>query len=205
MRERELIFTARILSKVFNPFYLPIVGLTGLLTFSYLNLLPWKYKFFLIFTFWLFTIFMPTAMIRIYRNYNGWSPIQLGKKERRAIPYLISIISYLSCCYFMAAVHVPRFMGSIIIAALVVQVTCAATNIFIKISTHMAAIGGVTGALVAFAFIFSFNPVWWLCVVIILAGLVGTSRMTLRQHSLNEVLLGFVTGTVCSFLSVIIY
>lgn len=205
MKARQIIFAARILSSIFNPFYLPVVGLTVLLAFSYLNLLPWMYKLFLLFTFWLFTIFIPTMMIRFYRNYNGWSPIHFEKKERRAIPYLISIVSYLSCCYFMAAAHVPRFMGSIIIAALVIQMMCAAINIFINISTHMAAIGGVAGALTAFAFIFSFNPVWWLCLVIIVAGLLGTSRMILRQHSLSEVILGFVLSLICSFLSVIIY
>lgn len=54
----------------------------------------------------------------------------------------------------MAATHVPHFMGSILIAALVIQVACAIINLFIKISTHTAAIGGVTGALLAFQLYF---------------------------------------------------
>lgn len=205
MREKEIVFTARLLSKIFNPLYLPIVGLIILFIFSYLSLLPWTYKIKLIAVFWLFTVYMPSALIRIYRNYHGWAPIQLGKKERRAIPYAISIICYLLCCYLMTLWHVPRFMGSILIAALVVQIACAVTNIFIKISTHMAAIGGVTGGLIAFSLIFAFNPVWWLCLVIMFAGMVGTSRMILRQHSLNEVVSGFVLGACFSFISVVIY
>lgn len=205
MKEKELVFAAKVLSVIFTPFYLPIVALVGLLAFSYLSLLPWMYKIFLLLMFWVFTVFLPTTLINVYRRYRGWTFRQLGNRERRAIPYIISILSYMLCCYIMAATHVPRFMGSILIAALVIQIACAATNIFIKISTHTAAIGGVTGAIIAFSLIFSFNPVWWLCVTLILSGMVGTSRMVLRQHSLHEVLTGFFLGMVCAFVSVLVY
>jgi membrane-associated phospholipid phosphatase len=45
--------------------------------------------------------------------------------------------------------------------------------------------------------------VWWLCVVLILAGILGTSRMILRQHSLLQVIVGFVVGIVCSVVGLI--
>lgn len=205
MKEKEIIFTAKVLSVLFTSFYLPILGLLILFIFSYLSLLPLTYKLFLLLMFYLFTVFLPTALIRFYRRYQGWTLIELGSRERRAIPYVISIFSYLLCYYIMAATHVPHFMGSILIAALVIQVACAIINLFIKISTHTAAIGGVTGALLAFSVIFSFNPVWWLCIVLLLAGMVGTSRMILRQHSLRQVVLGYLAGVACSFVSVLLF
>lgn len=205
MKEKEIIFTAKVLSVLFTPFYLPILGLLILFIFSYLSLLPLTYKLFLLLMFYLFTVFLPTALIRFYRRYQGWTLIELGSRERRAIPYVISIFSYLLCYYIMTATHVPHFMGSILIAALVIQVACAIINLFIKISTHTAAIGGVTGALLAFSVIFSFNPVWWLCIVLLLAGMVGTSRMILRQHSLRQVVLGYLAGVACSFVSVLLF
>ena len=204
MREKQIIFAAKALSVIFTPFYLPLVGLAVLLTFTYLSLLPWAYKLFLVVTFWVFTIALPSLLIRLYRRYQGWSLFSMASKERRVIPYVISIVSYLLCYYIMAATHVPHFMGSILMAALVIQVVCAIVNLFVKVSTHMAAIGGVAGALMAFAAIFGFNPVWWLCVVLVLAGLVGTSRMILRQHSLHEITLGFLVGTGCAFVSVLV-
>lgn len=205
MKQKEIIFTAKVLSVMFTPFYLPILGLMILFIFSYLSLLPLTYKLFLLLMFYLFTVFLPTALIRFYQRYQGWTLIELGSRERRAIPYVISIFSYLLCYYIMAATHVPHFMGSILIAALVIQVACAIINLFIKISTHTAAIGGVTGALLAFSVIFSFNPVWWLCIVLLLAGMVGTSRMILRQHSLRQVVLGYLAGVACSFVSVLLF
>lgn len=205
MKEKQIIFAAKVFSVVFTPFYLPLLGLVSLLTLTYLSVLPVTYKLFLLFTFWLFTIFFPTMLIRLYRHYQGWSRSELGSRERRVIPYVISIVSYLLCYYIMAAVHVPHFFGTILIASLVIQVVCAMVNIFIKISTHTAAIGGVTGALLAFSLIFGFNPVWWLCIVLIIAGLLGTCRMVLRQHSLHQVVMGYLVGVVCAFVAVLLF
>ena len=67
----------------------------------------------------------------------------------------------------------------------------------------MAAIGGVAGALFVFGEFFGFNPVWWLCLVLILAGVLGSSRMILRQHTLPQVVTGFFVGVVCSILGLI--
>ncbi len=202
MRQRDILLAAKFLGGVFVPFHLPLVGLLGLLLFTYLGMLPWPYKLFLVVMVYLFTVFLPTVLIRIYRRYQGWSPRELGQRQRLVVPYIISILSYLLCYYFMAIMHVPRFIGSIVVAALAIQVACALVNLFLKISIHTAAIGGVAGALMAFSARFSFNPVWWLCVVLALAGLVGTSRMILRQQSLREVVLGFLAGALCAFGSV---
>ena len=100
--------------------------------------------------------------------------------------------------------HLPHFMSSILMAALIVQVLCALINVWWKISTHTAAIGGVTGGLLAFSLIFNFNPVWWLCLVITLAGMVGTSRMILRQHTLSQVVAGFFVGTTTAFIMILV-
>ena len=147
------------MSIVFTPFYLSLVGLMALFTFSYLSLLPWQYKATVLALVYIFTILAPTLLIRVYRRNRGWNRHQLGAKERRAVPYVISIVCYFACCYVMALFHIPHFMISILIAALLIQIVCALINTWWKISTHTAAIGGVAGALMAFAFIFMFNPI----------------------------------------------
>ena len=195
--------TARIISLVFTPFYLPIVGLVALFLFSYMNLMPWGYKFQVLTMVYLLTVVLPTLLIRFYRHYHGWSLFELGSKERRVVPYVISILCYFTCIYLMDYLHIPHFMSSIVTAALFVQIACALINVWWKISTHTAAIGGVAGALFVFAEFFGFNPVWWLCLVFILAGILGTSRMILRQHSLAQVVAGFFVGIVCSVVGII--
>lgn len=202
-REKGIILTARIVSMLFTPFYLPLVGLMALFMFSYLGLMPWGYKLQVLTLVYLFTILLPTVLIHLYRRYQGWSLIELGHRERRIVPYVISILCYFFCIYLMDMLHIPHFMQTILSAALAIQIVCALINVWWKISTHTAAIGGVAGSLFVFGELFGFNPVWWLCLVLILAGILGTSRMILRQHSLLQVVAGFLVGVVCSVLGLV--
>ena len=158
-REKQIILAARVVSLVFTPFYLPLVGLVALFFLSYLRQYPLSYKLFVLAVVYFFTILLPTLLIHLYRRYQGWTLFELGRKERRMVPYVISILCYFTCIYLMEQFHIPHFMGSIVIAALIVQMVCALINVWWKISTHTAAIGGVAGALLVFSC--SSWPVCW--------------------------------------------
>ena len=202
-RERQIIIIARVVSMVFTPFYLPILGLVALFFLSYLNLYQPGYKFLVLAVVYFFTILLPTFLIHLYRNYHGWSLIELGSKERRIVPYVISILCYFICLYIMEQMHIPFFMRSIVATALMIQIVCALINVWWKISTHTAGIGGVAGALFVFSEVFRFNPLWWTCLVFIIAGILGTSRMILRQHTLPQVVAGFLVGIVCAGIGIV--
>jgi len=196
--ERNLIMAAKALSALFNPFYLPVVGLILLFMFSYLSILPWVYKLLVVALVYVCTVLLPTYLIYLYRRYQGWSLVDLGVRERRLVPYVIGIVCYGLCIYLMRLHHIAHLMTSIVMAALVIQVVCALVNLWWKISTHMAAIGGVVGAVFAFSVLFNYNPVWWISITIVIAGMLGTARMILRQHTLRQVVVGFLVGVVCS-------
>ena len=198
MKEKNIILAARIISMIFTPFYLPLVGLVALFLFSYMSLLPLAYKLPMLLTVYISTILMPSLLIHLYRRFQGWTSKELGRKERRIVPYLISILCYFGCFFLMEYRNTPRVISIILVAALVIQMVCALINVWWKISTHTAAIGGVAGGLVVYSIAFSFNPIWWLAFVILLAGMVGTARMILRQHTLAQVVTGFLVGVVCA-------
>lgn len=200
MKEKNIIFTARIMSMIFTPFYLPIVGLIALFIFSYMSLLPMMYKLVMLAMVYLLTVVAPSLLIHLYRLCQGWTSHELGRKERRLVPYIISIVCYFACFFWMEYRNTPRVISIIVVVALTVQMVCALINIWWKISTHTAAIGGVAGGLISYSIAFSFNPLWWLCFVLILAGAVGTARMILRQHSLSQVVTGFLVGAACAIL-----
>lgn len=200
MKEKNIIFTARIMSMIFTPFYLPIVGLIALFIFSYMSLLPMTYKLVMLAMVYLLTVVAPSLLIHLYRLCQGWTSHELGRKERRLVPYIISIVCYFACFFWMEYRNTPRVISIIVVVALTIQMVCALINIWWKISTHTAAIGGVAGGLVSYSIAFSFNPLWWLCFVLILAGAVGTARMILRQHSLSQVVTGFLVGATCAIL-----
>ena len=198
MKEKNIILAARIMSMIFTPFYLPLVGLVALFLFSYMSLLPLTYKLPMLLTVYISTILMPSLLIHLYRRFQGWTSKELGRKERRIVPYLISILCYFGCFFLMEYRNTPRVISIILVAALVIQMVCALINVWWKISTHTAGIGGLAGGLVVYSIAFSFNPIWWLAFVILLAGMVGTARMILRQHTLAQVVTGFLVGVVCA-------
>lgn len=203
MNTKKIIIAARVMSAIFTPFYLPIVGLVALFVFSYLGLLPWAYKLLVLGMVYLFTILVPTLLIHLYHRYQGWTPLQIGVKERRMVPYAVSIFCYFACYYLMTRLRIPSFMARILMAALLIQIVCAIVNVWWKISTHTAAIGGVTGALMAFSMLFAFNPVWWLSFTLLVSGMVGSSRIILHQHTLGQVLAGYGIGLLIGFIVII--
>ena len=203
MKNENLINTAKIVSNVFTPFILSLMGVIILLTCSYLNLLPWQNKMLIIILVLGYTLVLPLTLIHLYRSYMGWGISKQTTKEERMIPYVISILCYLCCFYHLCRIRTPHSIGSIIVAALLVMVTCSIINIWWKISIHSAAVGGATGAFMAYALIFNFNPVWWLCLIILFSGFVGTSRLILRQHSLAQVVAGYVIGLIAAIAAVL--
>lgn len=202
MTEKNIILTSRIISMLSTPFYLPVLGLIVLFMFSYLSIFPVMYKVFMVLIFYLFTVLLPTYLIHVYRKYQGWTPKQLGMRERRMIPYIISIFCYFTGYYLLTLMNTPDFISVILVVAIIIEVLCVAINRWWKISIHNAAIGGVTGMVIAFSFILGFDPTWWLCVLLILAGLIGTARMVLRQHTLSQVVCGYLIGFLTGLITV---
>ena len=190
------------MSMLFTPFYLPLVGLVALFLFSYMSLLPLAYKLPMLLTVYLFTILLPSVLIHIYRRYQGWSTTELGKKERRIVPYIISILCYGLMLYLMERLKMPRFMMGVIVCALSLQIVCALTNIWLKVSTHAAASGACIGLLMAFSLLLHVDPALWLCALTLLNGLVCSARLILRQHTIVDVWAGTVIGVICGFLSI---
>lgn len=204
MSEKRLMQVARVLSAVFSPFYTPVWILLVLFFYSYLKMLPLGYRLFILLTTFIFTVFVPRLGINLFRMVMRWSHRDLSNRERRHIPYILTICSYTVCIVVMTRMNVVMFVRGIIMAAFVSQIICIFINAWWKVSTHMVGMGGLIGALVAFSSLFYFNPMWYACGLIVLSGALGTSRIILRQHSLAQVLAGFFIGFVCALVFILL-
>ncbi len=201
---KTLIVISRVLSALFRPMYFPIVGFVVLFTLTHMQMLPWNYKLWVLGSAFLFTIILPIIGIYLYRRVSGLASYQLRHRHHRLWPYLVCQLCYVSYLKVMHDLRLPHFMNGIIVASLLIQGVCLLITMRWKISMHAAGAGGIIGALVAYGFIFFFNPVWWVCGAIILDGMVMTSRFFLRQHSLWLVLAGTLVGVVFGYLGIII-
>jgi membrane-associated phospholipid phosphatase len=192
------------MSTLFMPLYAPMWVFIGLFLFTYLRLLPWGYKIFIISIVYVFTVFMPTVGITLFRLFKKWTHLELSHREHRHMPYVVALLSYTACLVIMTRINAAMFFRGVVMAALVSQIICVIINVWWKVSTHMVGIGGLVGALNAFSILFFYNPVWPFCVLLLLSGVLGTSRIILRQHSLAQVLTGFGIGYVCAMVFILI-
>ena len=180
---------ARVTSMVFTPFSIPFLSFLVLFLFSYLRIMPIQYKLIVLGIVYCFTILTPTITIFLFRKINGFARQELSERKKRYVPILLTIIS-----------NIPWYMTGIILASLVVSIICIAVNLKWKLSEHMAGMGGVIGGLISFSALFGYNPVGWLCLFILIAGILGSARIVLGHHTLGEVLSGFAVGLICALL-----
>ncbi|MBR0244222.1 MAG: hypothetical protein IJQ38_06565 [Bacteroidaceae bacterium] len=204
MMNKALLWGARALSSIFRPQYFPLVGFLALFLFTYLSLLPLSFKALIMIIVLMGTLLLPRLTIRIWRQTNGLKLHHLRLREHRSFPYLVFLLFYAFTLHFLARFHLPFYMGGILVSSLMIQAACLLINIWWKVSVHSAGAGGIIGAVVAFSLLFNFNPVWWLSLCIIIAGLVGSSRMLLRQHTLWQVLAGTFLGILLGFTGIIL-
>lgn len=198
--DKNLIRTARVVSAIFTPFSIPFLAFLILFIFSYLRIMPLQYKLIVLGVVYCFTILMPTLTIFIFRKINGFSAQDLTERKHRFVPFILTITSYVFCLLMMHRLNIPWYMTGIILASLIMMVICIVVNLRWKLSEHMAGSGAIIGGVVAFSALFGYNPLNWLCLFIIIAGVLGTARIILQHHTLGEVIGGFVVGLVCSLL-----
>ena len=198
--EKVLIQISKIISGVFTPFIIPFAAFLFLFLFSYLRIMPLQYKLIVLGIVYCFTVLLPVLVIYVYGRINGVSMQELSDRKKRLIPYLLAIISYVFCTIMMYRLNIPSYMTGIVLAALIVMIVLTLMNFKWKLSAHLGSMGIAVGCVVSFSALFGYNPVWWLCLVILITGLVGSARIILGQHTLSETLGGFTIGLICSLL-----
>lgn len=202
-RKTPLERCAQVFSALFTPFLIPTLAFLMLFFCTYLYILPPIYKLVVMGMVFSFTALMPLLVIYLFQKANGWGIKELSHRKKRFIPYMLTILSYVTCLISMHRMHMPRYMSGIIIASLLCLVICTLLNFRWKISTHVAGSGILVSSMLAYSTLFNFNPVWYLCMAILMAGILGTTRIIVKQHTLFEVFVGFVVGMFCGVIGIL--
>jgi membrane-associated phospholipid phosphatase len=122
--------------------------------------------------------------------------IQLSQKRERYVPLVICFSLYLFCYFMLRRIQIPPDYKSFCLG-------CSLSVLFVlilvskwKISLHMVGMGGMTGLIVYLIIQMQVNLEFYLIVAILVAGLVGTSRLILKAHKPFEIYSGFIAGWV---------
>ena len=201
---------ARIFSIIFHPLLLATY-LFGLLAFTLpIALDPLKEEGYMNFIFLIFcvTFLFPALNVGIFKSFGSIRTLAMRDRQERILPFSFIAILYVVVTYlFYTRTRIDfndnllKFL--VIIDALVV--VAAVVTFFYKISVHSLGICGLVGILLPLNKISEDGALFYPTIaVIILSGVLMSSRLQLNVHTPREVMMGGVLGFATSFVMMLI-
>lgn len=192
--KNSLTAIARITSIVFHPLLIPTIGF--LLLFNsgfYFAILPWSVEKFILLVVFLSTCVLPALSIGLL-SLNPKFDVNMEKNTDRVLPLILSSVFYFAGYLILLRIPVFPIYNLFLIASILIQIGLLVISLKWKISAHTAAIGGLVGCFLGLSIRLQENPVMMLAFLILVAGMVGSSRLILGKHTGPQVYAGFLLG-----------
>ena len=199
--------SAHFFSYVFHPLFLPlyVIGFFVFVHPSYFSGFSDYDKYKVLFTTILNTIFFPAFSVLLMKGLGFIKSIFLHTPQDRIGPYLSSMIFYFwtAWVFFKATPQFDPILPTFMTGVFLTTVVGLLSNIYFKISMHAMGVGGLLGV---FLLVMQSNTMlmtWPLCLALLIAGIVCTSRLIISDHSPREIYLGLAAGILCQFVAAI--
>jgi hypothetical protein len=208
--EQSLIvrIAAHLFSIVFHPLFIPLYVSLFLLYVhpSYFAGYDVYDKFWLPLRVAYATIFLPLVSVFLLWRLKFINSMFLKTQKDRVVPYIISNIYFFWLFWvFKNDPGVPNILTSFIFGVFIVSSAALLANVYFKISMHAIAMGGMLGL---FVIILQQNTMLMtvpLCMALLVAGLVCTSRLIVSDHQPKEIYSGLLLGAICQLISAFIF
>ncbi|MBS3805911.1 MAG: hypothetical protein KGY60_00260 [Bacteroidales bacterium] len=186
---------AKILSGIFNPLLMATYSILILFhSDTYFSMLPFEAKKVVFIIVFISTCLLPLAFIPLFLYQNLIRNFEMTSKRERVVPFATIGLLYVLGYFLLLQMKVPDTIANVILGGAITIFTTLFITLKWKISAHMAGIGALTGALLVFSFTLKSNLTLFLVGAILVAGLVGTSRMILKFHTPPQIYTGFGLG-----------
>lgn len=212
---------AQVLSFVFHPLLIVTYMLVLLMLVNpYLfgvNSISDKESKLLILQVFLSTFFIPAFAVAMLRFTGMIKSIEMKTRQERIGPYIITGMFYIWMFRnFLGSDQVPTAFSSFLLGASIGLFIAFFINIFSKISAHAVGMGGLVGMVVITMLLFSYDTFTIhstiigvvelsmsgvLIVVVLIAGIVGTSRLLLQAHEPLDLYGGYLVGFASQFIA----
>lgn len=164
----------------------------------FLSVKPIFYNY-IIFVMIICTILFPLMGILLLKSSKAITSVHMPSKEERRWPLLMGTAFFFLAYLLISYVSPAKQLNYITMAGIATLTICTIINLIYKLSIHMAAIGGVTGMLVAYSHMANINMTYIILFAVFASGLVGFARLQLSAHSSGQVAAGFAAGFFSQF------
>ena len=199
---RIIHYVAALFSFLLSPMLMPTYGMIIAFEMSTYQILLTTDKLTVISVIALMTFVVPTILISLMKYFGIISDVHLNLRRERLYPYAMIVVCYLVSALYLFNINAPTWMWMFLFGAATSALVSMVVNFFWKISAHMAGIGGLIGLLCKINNygdgVFDLMPI--ICVMIITAGILGTSRIAMERHTLWQVIAGVLNGFLCVYM-----
>jgi len=195
----------KFVSYVLHPVLVPIVS--TLLYFIIIpNHIPKEYAYRIISIVFVTTYIIPILLLSFLKNVNLIESYHLPSINERKFPILFfAILSFLLGKLLLKAniVNVLAFSFFGITFALGIVYILFFSKI--KTSFHTLGIAGLIAFIGIISYEYKLNLLLILIFLFVLAGIIATSRLKLKAHTMNEIFIGFIVGFLTQIIVYVLY
>ena len=187
---------ARIISFIFHPLFIPVYltyFIIQLRSYQFASLDDWG-RLTRVLQVVVNCAFLPLVSVLLLRGLKFIDSIYLRTQKDRIIPYVISMIFYFWNWYAFKNNHEVKDLVSMSMAVFNASVFGFLVNISMKVSMHAIAMGVMTTFIALLAFTDTVSYSFYLCIAVLIAGVVCTSRLIVSDHRPKEIYYGFAIG-----------
>ena len=181
-------------SYLFHPIFIPILGTAFYIVFGDNYLAKEKFHLLLLQVI-IILFFLPLSFFYLLKTFGKVDTIMLSDTSQRKIPLLLQMA--LTTILISKSVSFERFpelfffflgsIGSAIIAFALLYAN-------LKISIHMIAMSALSFFIIGMSQHFHLNCISTIAMLFVVTGIVATSRLFMKAHTMEELIIGYVAG-----------
>lgn len=192
---------AQWVSDVFSPVMMPTFGMVVAMWCTNMRSIPGSARVIATIIVAVVTALIPFATITFLVRTGRVSARSIPDRHHRLLPMSVASVCYAGAAILVDSLGSPRWLSLFFWGGALATVVAMLITLRWKISAHTTAVGcfvGMTAWLAANG-LADIDAMTVLSVVIIIAGLVATSRLMLHRHNFAQVVAGVALGFACCF------
>jgi hypothetical protein len=158
------------------------------------------------------SFFLPAVGVGLMRGIGFISSFQIEDQQERIAPLIMTGIFYLwMSVSLIKKVQMPTEFAVCTLGATIGLFIAFFINLFSKISLHTVGMGGFLGMTLQFLAKYGYESLtfgnfsigmpYFLIIVVLLVGAVGTARLLLNAHALDQIAGGVLVGVFAQFVA----
>ena len=192
-------------SYIFHPIFIPAMATLFYLFYNSADYVTQE-KFFVFFQVAIVTIIIPALVFLLLRASGNIDTIMISKISQRKIPLIVH--SFLIILLTRKSITIDRypelhfFLLGGLLSTLIALILLFAN---IKASLHMIAISSLTIFIIGLSMHLRIQSMVVIPILILLNGIIASSRLEMNAHTYKEVVIGFFIGAIPQLLLLVLW